>query len=100
MSDLVGSFAFRFVFFYSAAVFLSVVLECVLYERESRSHWKFGLVLEAIAKTVAPQIDGRLLDDVQSNEDATSSPFQTVRSVLSRVMRDNNLRASKFIYFA
>jgi class 3 adenylate cyclase len=88
------SFAFRFVATYSVTVILVVLLGLWgLYEREKEDVvGKFGLVLEAIATTIAPQIDGQLLDRIHSDQDTQSSAFQSTRSILERVMRDNRLR--------
>ena len=88
-----NSFAFRFVAVYSTSVFVVAFLGLTaLYKREKAEvEGKFGLVLEAIAKTIAPQIDGSLLDDIRSNADANTPAFQSVRDILHRVKHENYL---------
>ena len=88
------SFAFRFVASYSCTVILIILLGLWgLYEREKNEVvGKFGLVLEAIATTISPQIEGELLDGIQTNKDAEQAAFLSIRKILHRVKEDNRLR--------
>lgn len=52
---------------------------------------KFGLVLEHIAVTAAPFVEGNDLARIRNNDDATSPEFRRVRACLQTVATENDL---------
>ena len=87
------SFAFRFVLLYTVfAVILALVSVAGLYQREKAEViGKFGLALEKIAGTAAPFIPGEPLDEISSNQDASTQPFLRLRDTLRDIQTENNL---------